>query len=128
MKIFSGGAPLKRSQAKNCLLVNQFATPGLGSLMGGRIWEGLLQLLLAVGGFVLVMLWFVQFFMGMIQSSGESTDGTGHPQYAQLGAVLFIASWLLSWITSMSLLRNALPDDLPAPNAPPPRPLPPKLR
>ena len=40
--------------------MNQFATPGLGSLMGRRIIPGLGQLLLFLFGFLLFLFWFVR--------------------------------------------------------------------
>ena len=57
MKIFSGGKSLSPATARNCCLVNQFATPGLGSLMGRRIVAGIGQLLLAFLGAALVIYW-----------------------------------------------------------------------
>src|SRR5258708_5162326 len=57
MKIFSDGKLLKPASARNCFLVNQFATPGLGSLMGGRIIEGIGQLILAFLGAALFLYW-----------------------------------------------------------------------
>ena len=41
-------APLSRSAARNAALLNQCATPGLGSLMAGRRLAGIGQLLLAI--------------------------------------------------------------------------------
>ena len=111
MKIFSAtGQALKpkRSTAINCLLVNQFATPGLGSLMGGRILAGLIQLTLAVAGFAMVILWMYQYFGAMAQS----INGDGEPvpvssALGKAGFAIFIASWILSWFTSLSLVRQA---------------------
>ena len=54
--------PLNKSKARNCALINQLATPGLGSLMGGRIFAGIGQLILAVAGFIMVTGWFIQLF------------------------------------------------------------------
>src|SRR6267142_5883224 len=61
-----GSAPMnsqtgsKRSTATTCLILNQFATPGLGSLMARRWFAGTGQLVLAVAGFCLLVGWFVQ--------------------------------------------------------------------
>ena len=58
--------PLSPAKARNCLLLNQFATPGLGSLLGRRLVAGMGQLAAAVVGFVLfcawvlVALWFLR--------------------------------------------------------------------
>lgn len=92
----------------NCLLVNQFATPGLGSLMGRRYVEGALQLALAVGGFVLVVWAYIQWFAGMFRNVGGSDSTTWpFPPYGKVGAIMFAASWCLAWVTSISLLRAA---------------------
>jgi hypothetical protein len=108
MKIFSAGKPVKRSAAMNCLLVNQFATPGLGSMMGRRYLEGTIQLALAVGGFVLVTWAFIQWIWSMYRNFGGPDADTGpFPWFGKIGAIMFITSWFLSWITSASLLRTA---------------------
>jgi hypothetical protein len=108
MKTSSGGKPVKRSAAMNCLLVNQFATPGLGSLMGRRFIEGAVQLALAVGGFVLVIVAFFEWILYLYhQLGGPAPDAGPFPWYGKIGAILFVTSWLLSWITSISLVRQA---------------------
>jgi hypothetical protein len=121
MRIFSllgAGKPLDRSKALTCLLVNQFATPGLGSLMAGRIVEGSVQLIFAIVGFVCVVGWFVQVVYVQYQTVTTSQPvATPYPWLGQVGGIIFFASWLLSWITSLSLMRNAKKND---PNLPPP--------
>jgi hypothetical protein len=128
MRIFSlhgAGKPVDRSKALTCLLMNQFATPGLGSLMAGRIVEGAVQLIFAIAGFVCVVGWFVQVVYVQYQTITTSQAiATPYPWLGQVGGILFVASWLLSWITSLSLLRNAKEN---APNRPPP-PRPPKIQ
>ena len=108
----------------NCLLVNQLATPGLGSLMGRRFVAGTVQLALAVSGFLLVMAWFVQLFVKMYrEAAGSAPQLERFSWTGKAGAVLFIASWLLAWFTSISLLRQSSGPESPLP----PRALPPKL-
>ena len=48
----SSGTPknLSRTKARNALLLNQLATPGLGSLLAGRWIAGTGQLLCSVAG------------------------------------------------------------------------------
>jgi len=111
MKIFSAsgqtGRP-KRSTALNCLLMNQFATPGLGSLMGGRIFAGLVQLGLAILGFVMVLLWMVDKFAAAYHDIDSGTEESAHhPWLGLAGFGIFAAAWILAWFTSISLLRNA---------------------
>ena len=92
----------------NCLLVNQFATPGLGSLMGRRFIEGTVQLLLALGGFVLVIVAFFVWILNLYrQMGGAAPDGGPFPWYGKIGGIMFVTSWLLSWVTSISLVRQA---------------------
>ena len=53
--------PLSRSAARNAALLNQFGTPGLGSVVAGHRVAGLGQLLLALAGFVMFVGWFALF-------------------------------------------------------------------
>lgn len=95
--------------AKNAALVNQLATPGLGSLMGRRWLEGIGQLLLSAVGFSLVMVWFIRVISGYF-SQGFSDTPTTHaagPGMLEAGAGLFILAWVWSGVTSFSLLREA---------------------
>jgi hypothetical protein len=124
MKIFSlhgAGKPVDHSKALTCLLINQFATPGLGSLMAGRILEGAVQLTFAIAGFVCVVAWFVQVVYVQYRTITASQPAAPpYPWLGQVGFIIFVASWLLSWITSVSLLRAAKKN---VPNLPlPPRP------
>lgn len=107
----------------NCLLVNQFATPGLGSLMGRRIVAGTIQLTLAVAGFLCVIAWFVQILVKTYrETAGYAPLPNSFSWTGELGAILFIASWVLAWFTSISLLRESKNTE-----PPPLHPLPPKL-
>src|SRR5436190_7235362 len=99
--------PLSRTKARNAALVNQLATPGLGSLLARRWIAGIGQLILAVAGFALFVAWFVEMliqFYGMINSDAppRSVGWLG-----EAGALTFIAAWLWALITSLSLLREA---------------------
>ena len=126
MKIFSAaGRPgkSKRSSALNCLIVNQFATPGLGSLMGGRIFAGTIQLLMAVGGFLMFVYGMTSSIYRTIDELPPETGIMAHLQMA--GVAVFAFSWLLAWFTSLNLLRQAPPEE-PARDVPPIIP-PPKL-
>jgi len=127
MKTSSARAPVKRSTAMNCLLMNQFATPGLGSLMGRRIWEGVVQLTLAVIGFVLIMVWMALFFYHSV--ADQAPQSAAASMMGWLGLIFFGGSWLLSWHTSLSLLRQARQNpEPPASPSPPPKPQPPILK
>jgi hypothetical protein len=102
-----GRKPVDTARAWNAALVNQCATPGLGSLMAGRWIAGSGQLAVAVAGFVLVVVWF---FKVMIQYYGQITgDVQPHPVgwIGVTGGVLFVASWFWALVTSISLFFEA---------------------
>jgi hypothetical protein len=98
---------LSPSRARTCLLINQTATPGLGSIAGRRYLAGTGQLLLAVGGFGLALFWFVRYFNNIYRSIEDSPALPSLGWVGLLGAALFVASWLWSWVTSLSLVREA---------------------
>jgi hypothetical protein len=124
MKTSSGEKQLSPAAARNCFFVNQFATPGLGSLMGGRILAGLGQLFLALIGFGFVMLWFLKTIKVYYSLADEDAPEATHVSYAKLflfGALFFGASWLWSLLTSLSLVHNAKVPEPPPPGSIPPR-------
>jgi hypothetical protein len=101
--------------------MNQFATPGLGSLMGGRILSGLCQLLLALAGFGLFVTGFV---LTMKEYYGLMYGDQPQVSYARFylsGVSLFAAAWFWSLLTSLSLLRQAKAPEPPPPGSVPPR-------
>src|SRR6185295_8666695 len=100
--------PLSRAKARNCAIINQLATPGLGSLMAGRIWKGVGQLSLAVAGFLMVAGWVLQLSFDMFRFlEGTFAEGITLPWLGPAGIVTFFAAWLWAWTTSVSLLREA---------------------
>ena len=97
---------LTPAAARNAALINQFATPGLGSVMAGRTISGIGQLALAVTGFVLVILWFVAVmrqFYGQIEGN-VAVKSVGWIGLTGMG--IFAAAWLWSLVTSISLIRE----------------------
>jgi hypothetical protein len=107
MKISSGGKPLSRTTARNSFLVNQLATPGLGSLMAGRYLAGTGQLLFAFVGFGFVVAWFVTLLAQMYRQIDSDAPPKSVAWLGEAGAVTFAAAWLWSLATSLSLLREA---------------------
>lgn len=87
--------------------MNQFATPGLGSLLARRFVAGMGQLIIFVSGFVLFVAWFVdemrQFYGLMF------TDTEPHVRHWLLfaGVGLCALGWLWALVTSLSLMREA---------------------
>lgn len=113
--------PLSRSTARNSALVNQFATPGLGSLMAGRFVSGAGQLLLALAGFVLVMAWFGSVFLRMYNDLAGNPPTRARGWLGEAGAGIFAISWIWALFTSLSILREApKSDSQPPPEVPPP--------
>src|SRR5258708_35572586 len=98
----------KRSSAVKCLIINQFATPGLGSLMARRFTAGTVQLALSLLGFGFIMGWFLQIFVQLYRQMNElPPQPPPYPWLGQVGIIIFAAAWLLSWITSISVLRES---------------------
>ncbi len=107
MKPFLTRGPLSPARARNCALLNQFATPGLGSLLARRFVAGAGQLGVFLVGFVLFTLWFIEEmrqFYGMMFSDAEP-----HVRHwlAFAGVGICAFAWLWSLVTSISLLREA---------------------
>jgi len=103
---FPSRRPLDRSTARNSVLINQLATPGLGSLLAGRWLAGIGQLLLAVAGFTMVVAWFAMVLIQMYQQINGEAEPKSVAWLGEAGALTFAASWLWAWITSLSLLRQ----------------------
>jgi hypothetical protein len=103
-----GQAPGRKPvSARACLIINQFATPGLGSFMAGRYAAGTVQLVLAVLGFVCFLGWFAQVCVKTYRLIEELPPvPERHPWLGRVGVLLFAAAWLLAWVTSLSLLRE----------------------
>lgn len=115
---------LTPATARNAVLMNQFATPGLGSVMAGRYISGAGQLALAVAGFIFFVLWFVAVmrqFYGQIQGNVE-VEPVGW--LGVTGLVTFGTAWLWSLVTSLSLVREAQRNRDALFNNPQPPPLP----
>ena len=109
MKLFSPkGKPLSRATAKNAALLNLLATPGLGSLIARRWIAGGGQLLLAVAGFILIMVWFFEEIIPYYRLMfSDAPPHLTNLKMLAAGAILFLLAWLWSAVTSLSLLREA---------------------
>jgi 4a-hydroxytetrahydrobiopterin dehydratase len=110
MKLFSPrGKPLSRATARNAALLNQFATPGLGSLLGRRWIAGGGQLAVFLAGFILFCNWnFRTIGNYYAQAFSDNPPPAGHfGKIAAWSVVLCAAAWLWSLVTSLSMLREA---------------------
>jgi hypothetical protein len=111
---------LSRSQARNYVILNQLATPGLGTWLAGRKITGALQMLVAVTACVLIILWFLTSLRPMLEAmQGDPYRPDSRTwTYALWGWNLLAVSWLWAGISSLSILKQATPD---TPAAKPPR-------
>lgn len=89
--------------------------------MGRRILPGIGQLLLALAGFALVIVWFVRTMKEYYNLMYDDQPSVSYARYFLAGAALFAASWLWSLLTSLSLLRQAKVPEPPPPGSVPPR-------
>ncbi len=130
MKISSANAarpPLSRNQAVHYLLLNQFATPGLGSLLARRFLAGLVQLVVFLAGFICMVGWFIQRSIDAYRLvNGLPEEPPRIPHLGLLAAGLAVAGWLLAWFTSLRLLREARQHE--TSSLPPVLAVPPKLK
>ena len=121
--------PLTRHRIVVAILINQLATPGLGSIMARRRLAGSGQLTLALAGFFLLLFWMFRVFYRMtVEAMGQPAGKSSLEWMWNLGLLLFGAAWVWSLVTSLSLLREFRNAPPPGPSAVPPRipPLPPK--
>ena len=124
MKPFSPDQPRKavsRAVARNAALANQLATPGLGSLMTGRWIAGMGQLVLALAGFGLIIVWFTEWFIQLFGQVTGNTKPGPHAWLGESGLIIFVVSWFWALVTSISLLRQAKADGQVEPKPIPPR-------
>ncbi len=114
MKTSSAGKVLSRASARNSFLINQLATPGLGSLMARRYLEGTGQLLLALLGFGLILAWFTFLMVKMFRDVDEPGASTHSVAWiGEAGAAVFLLSWIWSLMTSLNLMREAKANEPP---------------
>ena len=106
--------PANRNRTLFYVLINQCATPGLGSLLAGRWIAGAGQLALAVTGFGLLMTWMSKVFFRMLLEQLEKPAPTDSlTNIAHWGFVCFGTAWLWSLWTSIFLLRKDRPPPIP---------------
>ena len=118
MKSFSPAKKLSRTAARNALLLNQLATPGLGSIAARHWLAGIGQLAVFLAGFCIFLVWaFQQFSLALAMWNGAdpAPPGNGHP--GVLGFSLAALAWLWALGTSLQILREAKKNN---PAAPPP--------
>ena len=107
MKPSSPRAPISPARARNCALMNQFATPGLGSLLARRFAAGVGQLGIFLVGFVLFVAWFVDEMRQYYNLMFSDNEPHVRHWFIFVGLGLCALSWLWSLVTSLSLIREA---------------------
>ncbi len=108
MKSSSAPGKSKRVRARNALLMNLLATPGLGSLMASRWLEGAGQMVIFLAGFGLFCFWFLETMANYYRVAvSENPPPVGnYGRFAIAGVVLCVIAWLWSLATSVSLMRE----------------------
>ena len=99
--------PLNEDRAWKCLLVNQAATPGLGTIWAGRVWVGRAQLAVALVGFCLIVFYIWRTFQNSLRDTIGEPPLPPATAAINWGALLFGVAWLWSWFSSISVLREA---------------------
>ena len=98
---------LTTTRAWTYLGINLFATPGLGSFMGGRKLAGAGQLCFSVAGFLLIVAWMFKTSFSAVSAEMDGTDAVPVPAiWWKGGVLLFGIAWLWSLVTSISLVRE----------------------
>jgi hypothetical protein len=116
---------LTPAKARNAALINQCATPGLGSLIAGRILAGIGQLAVALTGFGFFIAWFVATIRQFYSLIDGNIEVKPIGWLGLTGVGIFGAAWLWSLVTSLSLIREArrnAPALFAQPPSPPPLP------
>jgi hypothetical protein len=104
---------LSRAQLWGCVAINQFAFPGLGTLLAGRR-AGYAQAAIMIAGFLLVMAFLGWFFVCSARFLAGSTgdEETWRAQYRSFGwawktgAVLCAVAWVWALASSIRIVRR----------------------
>jgi hypothetical protein len=96
-----------RDLARNCLLTNLLALPGLGSFIAGRRVTGFFQAALALTGFGLTGFWFFSFIALWFRTGEFPMDGGPQFPAGLAGVGLFAGAWCWALVTGLAILRKA---------------------
>ena len=105
---------LSRSKAWTCVVINQLAFPGMGTVMAGRR-SGYFQGVIMLGGFFLTMGFMCCYFASLFSFVAHSQGGQVNLKelcrpYAWAGIYglgLCLVSWWWALASSLSILRAA---------------------
>lgn len=109
-----------RDRIEVAVVINQLATPGLGSWLAGRRIAGAGQLVLSFAGFGLYLVFFGLLLRSLwAAATGDPPPPAPAPFWWKNALALFGIAWLWSGVTSIQLLLER--------RRRPPPPLPPRL-
>lgn len=100
--------------------MNQFMTPGLGSLGVGRKVAGRIQLTLAIGGFVLVVVWMGNMLRATLEGALPGEALAVLPWQWKTGLGLLAGGWTCALVTSLQVLWETRHERGPGPPPLPP--------
>jgi len=98
---------VSRTAARNAALINQFATPGLGSLMTGRWIAGTGQLLVFLAGCGMIIIYLFQLDLHAYGQATGEFEPEPNQRLGEIGLILFVGAWLWALVTSISLMLRA---------------------
>ena len=94
--------------------------------MARRFIAGTVQLTLSIVGFAFFIGWFAQVCMASYRLvADQPPEPARYPWMGKAGLIIFAAAWLWSWITSLSVLREARKNQ--ATDLSASRPIPPRI-
>jgi hypothetical protein len=89
------------------MLVNLLATPGLGTIVGGRLVAGTLQLAIAVGGAGMILVWLIRMIYRVFAGTRLLVAFAVSPWLWIIGLGALAAAWIWSLVSSLAMLREA---------------------
>jgi hypothetical protein len=117
MKTSLAARSVNRTTARNCILINQLATPGLGSIMAGRRIEGIGQLFLSISAFLMVIGWFVLVAINTYNAVVNGSEPRPVGWLGEAGGLIFVAAWL--WALYSSIRIHQASREAERPDVPP---------
>ena len=101
---------ISRQQARTCMIVNQLACPGIGTLMGGRRVTGLIQAAMMIAGFCSVITWGVLQISAVYKFAldARATEVAQPPAWVGIGGLALCAiAWFWALFSSFRILHES---------------------
>lgn len=94
----------RRDRLQIAIIINQLATPGLGTWMAGRRVAGAGQLVLACIGFVLIVMFLGLIIINTIRSAETGLEAPLPPaNWWQWGMIFFGIAWIWAGFSSIQM-------------------------